>query len=414
MVLLVMLALGVVALGLASASAQSQSRRAAVVLRMAEGQNLVKCVQFAEDSLTGAELLARTGWNVVIDVSSGLGGAVCSINGKGCPVTDCFCQCPGGSQCEYWSYWHWDGDKWDYSDFGAGGYTVTDGALEGWSWGPGNFETGTEPPEFTFDQVCNPALVGITPSPVGNPPATVSKPPDGTFEVANPTVSAGACTLLTWVVFDATRVTLNGAQVMAQDRQEFCPTITTRYTLLATNATGSFTREVTVQVADAQPPVQPTSVLPGPVAPASQAPTLPTQPVPAEPPAQPLPAAPSPTPFAVAQPLATPGMALPIATLALAPILPVATGTPAALSLALTALPTQVPTRAAQGGGLGGPTPTPILLARVAVGELGAPAAAGSTPATGFDMGLLSGYGAFLLIAALLASAAAWVWQRVR
>ena len=70
-----------------------------------------------------------------------------------------------GLTCEYWAYYHWVGGGWQYSQIGAGGYTVTDGALEGWSWGAGNFSSGVEPPAVTLAEVCPPPA---TATPTGN------------------------------------------------------------------------------------------------------------------------------------------------------------------------------------------------------------------------------------------------------
>ncbi len=197
----------------ATVSAQTQPNRAAVVARFADGQNLVKCVTFPEDSITGEELLRRTGWSIVIDAETDKGSAICKVNDVGCGVDDCFCRCRGGAQCEYWSYWHRVNNEWEYADSGAGSYNVSDGALEGWSWGPGNWVTGTEPPDFTFQQICNtntnPIVRDNTPEP------DTDQPPDGDFDADEILVESGACTILSWVIFDATSVTLDGVEVVA-------------------------------------------------------------------------------------------------------------------------------------------------------------------------------------------------------
>ena len=230
----------------ATVSAQTQLNRAAVVARFADGQNLVKCVTFPEESITGEELLRRTGWSIVIDAETDKGSAICKVNDVGCGVEDCFCRCRGGAQCEYWSYWHRVNNDWEYSDSGAGSYSVADGALEGWSWGPGNWVTGTEPPDFTFQQICNtttnPIVRDNTPAP------DTDQPPDGDFDADEITIEPGACTILSWVIFDANSVALDGVQVAAQDRREVCPPTTQRYVLVATNAMGQLTREVTIEV----------------------------------------------------------------------------------------------------------------------------------------------------------------------
>jgi hypothetical protein len=165
--------------GASVARAQDGDHRAGLIIRYADGSVQKQCVAFSEPSITGAELLTRSGLQVTMD-SSGMGGAVCSIAGKGCafPTQDCFCRCEGLT-CEYWAYYHWT-DGWQYSQVGAGGYAVTDGALEGWSWGAGNWSSGVEPPALTFAEVC-PAPAAATPI------ATVTAMPTAT---AAPTTRA--------------------------------------------------------------------------------------------------------------------------------------------------------------------------------------------------------------------------------
>ena len=87
----------------AAVSAQGGGNRAALVVRAGDGSVQTKCVSFAEPVISGEELLTRSGMTVVINSNSGLGGAVCSINGYGCayPSQDCFCKCQG-VKCEYW------------------------------------------------------------------------------------------------------------------------------------------------------------------------------------------------------------------------------------------------------------------------------------------------------------------------
>ena len=42
-----------------------------------------------------------------VTASFSWGSAVCSIEGVGCPATDCFCD-PN----KFWSYNYWDGSAW--------------------------------------------------------------------------------------------------------------------------------------------------------------------------------------------------------------------------------------------------------------------------------------------------------------
>jgi hypothetical protein len=135
------------------AGAQEGDSRAALVIRYEDGSVETKCVAFSSPAITGEELLQRSGLTVIMDYNALTGGAVCSINSLGCSVQDCFCRCQG-ADCQYWAYYHWADGGWQYSQMGASGYQVKNGSLEGWSWGPGNFSSGTEPPAIKFEEIC--------------------------------------------------------------------------------------------------------------------------------------------------------------------------------------------------------------------------------------------------------------------
>ncbi len=157
-----------------AAAGDGDDHRAALVVRYASEQVETHCVSFAEPSITGEQLLARSGLAVAIDYNAGLGGAVCRIGDAGCayPRQGCFCRCMG-VQCEYWAYYLWNDGAWHYSPQGASGVSVADGALQGWSWGPGDFASGTEPPAITFADICG----------------------DGTTEVVTTTAASGGSVL---------------------------------------------------------------------------------------------------------------------------------------------------------------------------------------------------------------------------
>ncbi len=137
------------------AAAGGGEHQAALVVRFADGDVQTRCVTFDEPAISGEQLLARSGLAVTMDYNAGLGGAVCSINSQGCsyPKQSCFCNCTGAT-CEYWGYYLRTSEGWKYSQQGASSVMAGDGAVQGWSWGPGNFASGTEPPEITFAEVC--------------------------------------------------------------------------------------------------------------------------------------------------------------------------------------------------------------------------------------------------------------------
>ena len=111
--------------------------RAALVITFEDGRSQSFCIEFTEESITGLELLKRSGLPLVTSGNGGLGSAVCSINGKGCSNPgDCFCKCKGGT-CAYWAYYHFTNGAWQSSPLGASAWTVRDGDADGWSWGSG-------------------------------------------------------------------------------------------------------------------------------------------------------------------------------------------------------------------------------------------------------------------------------------
>jgi len=433
--------------GASAAHAQDGDHRAGLVIRYADGSVQTQCVAFSEPSITGEELLQRSGLAVTLDYNAGLGGAVCSINNQGCayPIKDCFCKCTG-IQCEYWAYYHRTAAGWQYASSGASSYTVTDGALEGWSWGAGNFSSGVEPPVVAFNEVCAPPA---TATPTATATVTVRPPQDQTppqviFETDTTEVPPGACILLRWWVTGATEMTLDGALVSAQDQRQVCPPATQRFTLAATNAAGQTVRELTVTIAtnpSAQASVQPGST-----------------------------ATHTPTASASNTPSATPGRAvvlaptivptLPVATVAVAPTSlaqpPVATPEPHLLGLAgiavahaqeitpaaapnsqishglssetvslLVAGATSTPRPRRQLGADGRPTPTPILLAYAPPADSSgrsdartrslngdSTASTFEAPSRDFSLALLPGYAAYLLTLASLVGAGVWVVRR--
>ena len=107
---------------------------------------ITRCIAFSESNISGLELLARSGLDVVT-----WGGAVCKIEQTGCqyPAEPCFCQCMR-PPCSYWSYWYWKDDRWMYSAIGSADHKVADGSVEAWMWG----NADTPPDKITFAEVC--------------------------------------------------------------------------------------------------------------------------------------------------------------------------------------------------------------------------------------------------------------------
>lgn len=138
-----------------------EPNRAVIVIRFGEDAVEARCVAFSEPQISGYEALQRAGF-VVNARFEGLGGAMCGIEETGCPAGDCFCQCKGGDECVYWSYWHQAESSWRYAAVGATTYQLSDGSVDGWSWGPGSVTSAIEPPLVSLEEVCSsPESIGV-------------------------------------------------------------------------------------------------------------------------------------------------------------------------------------------------------------------------------------------------------------
>jgi hypothetical protein len=161
------LLLGLVALTLGPAALQAQTRnRAAVVVRFGDDSVEQACVAFDEDEIGGYEALEQAGFAVEANFS-GMGGTVCRINDMGCPADDCWCQCQGGGECVYWSYWAQEEGEWRYATAGLSQRRLQPGAVDGWSWGPGSVTEAISPPNLSFEEVCSDGATAVSEGPAG-------------------------------------------------------------------------------------------------------------------------------------------------------------------------------------------------------------------------------------------------------
>jgi hypothetical protein len=161
---------------LASARLQTdEPNRAVVVVRAGDELVESRCIAFTEESISGYELLSRSGLNHVVN-PTGAGVMVCSIVGEGCPAQNCLCQCQG-EPCTYWSYWRWGDEGWQYAGLGASVTQIVNGRIDGWSWGPSSVTNAIEPPTVDFAEVCRDAGPGVaTAAGVTAEPATAWLP----------------------------------------------------------------------------------------------------------------------------------------------------------------------------------------------------------------------------------------------
>jgi hypothetical protein len=319
-----------------------------------DGDVVTRCIEFDEDELSGYDVLDRSGLDLNIEPSGGMGVTVCRIDNEGCsfPQEPCFCQClGGGTDCIYWSYWQLRGSNWQYSGTGASSHSAGHGDVEGWVWGLGTASEAAPPPVIPFAEIC--ALPTSTPVPTdtGTPepsstptytpqPTNTPEPPDiAYFNADHNSISAGESVTLSWDLSDATAAYLRYAGteegVVAPGSKTVSPTTTTVYTLIAVNDSGKSKAEVTISVI----PVTNTPVVTGtplstgtPTAAHTPAPpgtTSPTKPG----------GTPSPTQAPTDTPIPTSGPAEPTSTLPAPPsatlgATPSATSTPALVAAA--------------------------------------------------------------------------------
>ena len=331
--LLSALATLVLALTLLSGMARADGpSRVGLVVRFGDGSVFTRCIEFDEDQISGLEVLLRSGLSVIYE-QSGMGAAVCKIENDGCdfPAESCFCQCLGGADCVYWSYWHLKEGVWQYSPVGASGYFVRDGDVEGWAWGPGTTGSGPEPPVIEFNSICAPPPTA-TPTPTTEPTETpfptdtpVPPTPVVAFTAYPETITAGECAELRWDVEHAQAVYLDGEGVVGHQVERVCPEQTRTYELLVISAAGEFRYRVTLNVV--QPSLTPVPThTPTPIPTHTPAPTATRLATATAMPTTPLPTA-TPTPTDTATPVPTltplvtaaPSTPVPVVALAASP-----------------------------------------------------------------------------------------------
>lgn len=114
--------------GVRTALAQEQ-KQAHIIVQFDDQARVARAVTFTT-SISGLRAL-QLSQLAVITVSTSFGPAVCSIEGVGCPATNCFCD-PN----RFWGYSYWDGNTWQSYSVGATSSIISQtGAIEGWRWG---------------------------------------------------------------------------------------------------------------------------------------------------------------------------------------------------------------------------------------------------------------------------------------
>ncbi len=123
-------------------AAQEPAHAAGLMIDYGDGRVSYAWVPFTEESISGIELLKRSGLSLVAVSFGGLGEGICSIEGTGCGVEPCrarLCQ-TADRESPYWQYVRQDGPgNWKPFALGASQSDVRDGEIDGWAW------SGTSP-----------------------------------------------------------------------------------------------------------------------------------------------------------------------------------------------------------------------------------------------------------------------------
>jgi hypothetical protein len=175
-------ALGSTPIARADVAAQACSAHAVVVVEPGPGP-VVICF---DGTISGLDALRLAGANPVTYGFAGQGAAVCELYGVGNPPDQNCLIGPGG---KYWAYFRAGpgAGGWTYARGGAGSSNVTDGSVEGWSYG-----TGGQPGFVSYCSMvsCAPPATDPQATDLPAPPPTAAPP--ATAAPGAPSATPGA------------------------------------------------------------------------------------------------------------------------------------------------------------------------------------------------------------------------------
>ena len=156
------------------ARAGQAENRAGLVVQFSESDVRTFCLAFEGESISGLDLLLRSGLDLKVEAFGAMGAQVCKIDATGCdyPGEPCVCQSYGPDGV-YWSYHHLRDGTWRTSIVGASSYTVRPGDVEGWVWSDGASPAQT----YSFEQICPAAAPTVPTATQPLPSATATQVP---------------------------------------------------------------------------------------------------------------------------------------------------------------------------------------------------------------------------------------------
>jgi len=133
---------------------------AGIVVDYGDGRTSYALIPFEEETISGVELLRRSGLSLLSVEFGGMGEGVCAIGETGCDLSACrarLCQ-TGDPDSPFWQYVRDDGDgKWQPTPLGASSSMVEPGDVDGWFW----TETAPRTNASTLDDIASEAGVDL-------------------------------------------------------------------------------------------------------------------------------------------------------------------------------------------------------------------------------------------------------------
>jgi len=161
--------------------AAAGSNHAPLVVEHADGSVVTRCVAFDSDSISGEDLLNRSGLAWSAQTFGGFGDAVCALDGEPAQYTECL------GKDRYWAVFvARAGGSWQLANVGISTMTLHDGDAEGFRYVPAS---GVPAAPVSATGVC--AAAAATPT------ATPSRRPFVTAITATAPPTAGSTTITT-------------------------------------------------------------------------------------------------------------------------------------------------------------------------------------------------------------------------
>jgi len=170
---------------------------AALVIQHSSGSLITRCVAFAEEQITGLQLIERSGVPYEAQSFGSVGSAICQLDREPSTVpSGCFGSGP------YWQYFHRRSSGWQTSALGAGSSALRDGDMDGWHYAAA---ANQAPGTVAFASICAapppPAaatVTTVTPAPNQATPLPVeTASPATSLEALAPSTSARPNAVLT-------------------------------------------------------------------------------------------------------------------------------------------------------------------------------------------------------------------------